>query len=150
MVVICNVVWERVNYCEVEEGSVSSRVQWCRRRQDLYWGSRGALRRRRDQYYLGLCGACGWLCLVLSLGLHAVMYLHVVMTTATDLRMASPLPPLHSLSSTSKLDLNDRTLFAVFCFIKNFIGWVVQLSIHVQTLITDFDSLFCFLVYLKK
>lgn len=76
--------------------------------------------------------------------------LHVVMTTATDLRMASPLPPLDSLSSTSKLDLNDRTLFAVFCFIKNFIGWVVQLSIHVQTLITDFDSFFRFLVYLKK
>lgn len=135
--VIRYAIWRISNYCDCcryGTRSVSSGVQWCRRRQDLYWGSRGAVRRRQDQYYLGLCGACGWLCLVLSLGLHAVrctfnvMYvaLHVVMTTATDLRMASPLPPLDSLKS--KLDLNDRTLFAVYCFIKNFIGWVMPLN----------------------
>jgi hypothetical protein len=66
------------------------------------------------------------------------------MTTATDLRVVmgtttnqtqslaiSPTQPCDDPALPRlkpELDLNDSTLFAVYCFIKNFIGWVTDVE----------------------
>lgn len=40
-------------------------------------------------------------------------------TLSRELASTASLPPLKP-----DLDMSDRTLFAVYCFFKNFIGWV--------------------------
>ena len=64
--------------------------------------------------------------------------LRVVMGTTTNQTQSLAISPTQPCDDPvlprlkPELDLNDSTLFAVYCFIKNFIGWVVAVCAGVR------------------